>query len=363
MYVGGTYISYIDAQGDPLGHPPLHIHHLHVGRNSDVVPRNKAGPTSFYAGWALVAERHGDTACAEEEGGTSCLLEQFPPGSAIRTDLDWGDEGGKRFKGLLSLNSDVNDVRAAGSPQLEWWLEASVKWTATPPRQIINRVTQASGFNTYPVPYHTPSLHWHTLAQQESAEVLAVYTHTHHTIFDSAWVFRATPEQLGLNLGKLQPNRRLWWDDFVPAEVGFKMSEVKKHILYSLDKSRELHDTLHESGSQDGAVHENRAMHEDDARKPEALCKTLDNGLFFLDTAATRKSEHGLGYDRQSRVLCKSHLHLVKGEVVTFVFFNRAGDDVYQCYWIRMIMGLRKFLYYAGNQQHSFARFVTTSPA
>ena len=52
--ITGTFLSSMDAQGNPIPHPPIHQHHVHL------IPQNPAAAVSLLATPLRVVEKHGD---------------------------------------------------------------------------------------------------------------------------------------------------------------------------------------------------------------------------------------------------------------------------------------------------------------
>jgi hypothetical protein len=150
-----------DGTRKRLGHPPIHIHHIHVCADrygKSVRPRH--GFKSYNV--SLAVEQHGDYQCIEEEGGLDCLAEQNPrnTGRLVTTPLD--------------LEGELNDVRAPRSEKLVWWYEVAVRWTPDvksfpPDKQIsmqfivgpgrLNLFDQSSYVVTFPTPTNTPTFY------------------------------------------------------------------------------------------------------------------------------------------------------------------------------------------------------------
>ena len=90
------------TEGKLLAYPPLHQHHFHVEEYK----------ADWFAG-GLIA--HGDDQCHAHAGGVACLVHRHAPGHVQRVTTP------------LSVDADVNDVRAAGSPPLTHWAVVALK--------------------------------------------------------------------------------------------------------------------------------------------------------------------------------------------------------------------------------------------
>ena len=99
--VTGVMSGAVDAtSGALLGSPPVHMHHSHV-----------------YDGHiGLFAEWHADSHCTSAEGGPRCYLLLLPEG--VRMSPRYA----------LAYEAELNDIRPAGSPPLEFYVEAMVRY-------------------------------------------------------------------------------------------------------------------------------------------------------------------------------------------------------------------------------------------
>lgn len=84
IYVTDQFSGPVTKDGDRIGNPPIHVHHIHIGPAPGVRQRseqyeclvNQMGcydPTR-------VLEHHGDYQCYPEDGGLDCLVESTPDG-------------------------------------------------------------------------------------------------------------------------------------------------------------------------------------------------------------------------------------------------------------------------------------------
>ena len=225
-----------DGTGKVLGHPPIHIHHIHVvedayGDGSSVRTR-----TSFQRiNISLAAEQHGDYQCLEEQGGMDCFLETNPPGMGRLMTKPWDIEG------------DINDVRAPRSEKLVWWYEAAFRWT--PEIHNLQQISkefvvgpgrfdpwdQATYVLTYPTKTKEPSLYWYTGEMWASGSLIRNKLHGHNSIFHSAYWINASPEELGLDDPKFMPVNA-FTPQFIRADLGFDgIDHLAKWILDHLE--------------------------------------------------------------------------------------------------------------------------------
>jgi hypothetical protein len=101
IMVDATFSAAVLPDGTPLGLPPIHIHHIHVGPQIGVKAKEPSVPF-------LAMEQHGDYECRDTEGGTRCLFEKTADGY------------GKVIREPLDLEGELNDVRAFNSPPITW---------------------------------------------------------------------------------------------------------------------------------------------------------------------------------------------------------------------------------------------------
>lgn len=84
IYVTDQFSGPVTKDGERIGNPPIHVHHIHIGPAPGVRQRsefyeclvNQMGcydPTR-------VLEHHGDYQCYPEDGGLDCLVESTPDG-------------------------------------------------------------------------------------------------------------------------------------------------------------------------------------------------------------------------------------------------------------------------------------------
>lgn len=172
VYVVGSAIGPVNADGRPLSFPPIHIHHLHVIN----------GPIEDGYDRPPVIEVHGDSACPEAEGGTDCLVRILPRGT------------GYRFDRALTVDFDLNDVRAPGSAPLEFWIEVALGWTTTAPERLATKVSfanpvQRTGPGVYGIPAGKSAVSWfdHRYRLEGNFVGGQQVLHSHVSRVDSLW--------------------------------------------------------------------------------------------------------------------------------------------------------------------------------
>jgi hypothetical protein len=111
LAVQAHFVGSMAVDGTLFGYPPLHQHHFHLEEYNLSSPN----PHNFFHDFRGAFISHGDDQCLARYGGITCCVHPSPPGHAVFTKLP------------LLMNSDVNDVRAAGSPPLEWYMLAALR--------------------------------------------------------------------------------------------------------------------------------------------------------------------------------------------------------------------------------------------
>ena len=125
--VVGYALTPVTEDGTRIGHPPVHIHHIHFVAQQGVRPRNimrglcvsSAGATLTHMdsllkekncyNASLFLEQHGDYQCRPEEDGIECLTA--------------GDHNPRRIRQVLDVEGELNDVRPFDSPPLRWYYQ------------------------------------------------------------------------------------------------------------------------------------------------------------------------------------------------------------------------------------------------
>ena len=152
-FVTGTFIGVVDDDGAPLGNPPAHLHHIHLGwvhHDRDGYERRQKRATKFdmrFHSGDWFEQRHGDSECLAADGGTACLGQAYPNGTGVRVRRGYDDPAGtpgvdevesEAFSPGLFIDGMVNDGRPkehAAAPA-RFWVEVAIRWTAVAQRPI-----------------------------------------------------------------------------------------------------------------------------------------------------------------------------------------------------------------------------------
>lgn len=301
VYITEQLSAPVDKDGNIVGHPPIHVHHVHITPIPGV--RQRTDPfqcvidgTDCYDP-TRVGEHHGDYECHPEEGGVDCMYETFPDGY------------GKLITYPLGLESDFNDVRAPGSEVLEWYYTLGARWV--PKESEAGAMIRPMSFHnfagpgdyyltdqlTYIFTYQCPTTHdsifWYTGRMRRAAKLLRLKIHAHNTIFAGALFISGSPDQAGLtkSAGLVPPQPKLTVDI---KKAGFEsLHDVKKHIYNSLDIAAA---TARSKGE----------------KEPFVVCQSLPD--IVVD-------QEGYPYDRRPPTCCRDW-EMEKDEIVTIIGFN-----------------------------------------
>jgi len=181
----------INPRGELLSYPPLHMHHYHIEDTHN--PRDKDHPGQIGFNGRMIT--HGDDYCTHSSGGADCTIRRMNDGYATMMQLP------------LLLTADVNDVRAANSSGMSWYLLAAIRGMPddgtfkpfTQTRMVFNPYDdlgplslpdQQFGlpgydqkglgyFGTYLVPADIRTAYWQEGHFLKTAPVLWAYLHTH----------------------------------------------------------------------------------------------------------------------------------------------------------------------------------------
>lgn len=214
----------VDSDGNLLGNPPIHVHHIHVSPSPGVRPRNSdvhcgLRPRPCYNGSWLM-EWHGDYQCREEDGGVLCMLESLPEGYGKTIEKTWDIEG------------ELNDVRRRGSEKMEFYLETAIRWR---PRNLVNDLkvwsqltnhgvpnrydtnNQQTYVGTFPSPMAYDSFAWATYIFPGAGKLIRGKAHVHAQYFyKMLWV--------GGDISRIIDESYL-----VPALQPWIATDVRKH--------------------------------------------------------------------------------------------------------------------------------------
>ena len=216
VWVTATATLVVSTEGDLLKYPPMHNHHSHI----------YTGGSSWVN--ASLQLNHQDRVCSDPDDGFKCMLTTFPTSYGILL----GPTG-------LSFEAIYNDVRAAGSPSLKWYVELALRVSARHQRKSFYPTDMwfshhvwtpnIERFWTFEVPADKISMVWTHVVISISAKVLKLWMHTHESAGHlETWYFDTHPKALGLDVA---PYRMPVCAPFVPSVHGLALTDVQQHIL------------------------------------------------------------------------------------------------------------------------------------
>lgn len=276
----------VASTGEILGHPPMHIHHIHVLPQPGV----KTKMMQWEYRPSLLMEQHGDYECTPGDGGFGCLFEKTAVGTV------------KHVTGLIDIEGELNDVRAPGSEPLEWWFQVAIHWFPKK-RSLIplsswfmigpgrfDITNQFSQLRVFPAPTHEPSVYWYSGRMQRSGVMVRNKLHTHNTLFHKAFWFRATPKDLGMDDDTWQPGE--FGDEPITLSVlGFANHvEVLEHLLSHLERAGKIWDATC-----------NPNLTQCMERRPAIICQCWVSNEEFQDP----RSGLSFAYDRRAPCCCR----------------------------------------------------------
>uniref|UniRef100_A0A7S4C091 Uncharacterized protein n=1 Tax=Chrysotila carterae TaxID=13221 RepID=A0A7S4C091_CHRCT len=249
-WVTAFYFGPTTMEGEPLGVPPVHIHHMHVSTSqthpvseSMILSNNFWGTPNEEGVVAVEFDTHGDRQCQYGKGGTDCLFRELPTGY------------GMKLLQAMDVFGDLNDVRPAGSPKLFFSVAFGFKWTTAPQRPVGRLIAAAGTTRVHDnylmtfdpsTPVMTEYMMFDEMVFPVNATIVYPFFHSHHKFTTHMWWFSATAEQLGLKkapFASLQPHDHLNKDGFVSAvnltSLGMSMADASNYIMENLEREQD----------------------------------------------------------------------------------------------------------------------------
>lgn len=299
-----------DENGNLIGHPPIHIHHIHTVEAGGVRPRNRLQAKCFPGfdvggsklleqgncyNSSLFFEQHGDYQCREEDDGLGCFMV--------------GDHQTRRIDQIIDLEGDLNDVRPPNSPVMKWYYQFALHWK---PADVTNSITsmmtimapgnllkdnQLTRVATFPTPTDKPTFIWYMGHMWASGELQRNKLHAHNMVFESSQFFAATPEDLGLNNPKFYPGagKGRAYDTHYTDELGYENNEaLMTYMFKNLGESQAKWES--KCGGKQHKEHEHEAC---TRPKPRMICTAVYDGEVF----PFRGRE--FSFDRRPKTYCE----------------------------------------------------------
>jgi len=204
----GHWTGPITSDGKPIPLPPLHIHHIHLTQgaglswSSDFLDCSIDGKNCPDGG--MIYAHHGDKQKLDKDDPRLLGLHAFGE--------DYGQGWAKKLYEPISCTGEINDLRPAGSPEIEWWYQSAVRivrgkknkdvaplsmhYLYNPFEIGIN--TQFSRFGCYRVHPSHDTVHVYTGRMPYGGELIHPDAHMHMSAAQQMYLFSGSPEDLGL---------------------------------------------------------------------------------------------------------------------------------------------------------------------
>lgn len=301
--------------GTPLGLPPIHIHHIHVGQQIGVKAKEKSVPF-------LMMEQHGDYECTESDGGTRCLFEKTADGH------------GKVIREPLDLEGELNDVRAFNYPPITWYYRVMLRYRPYSPKSSALKPLSQSFFigpspigdkqlntlGTFPTPTAEESIYWYTGKMATDGKLVRNKLHSHNVAFNRALWFHANPGQLGIDKTKFSHLNR---GSSGCRDSGAPWMGIPDHGCVPVPLSK--------SGFKDFESIENflfrhlaAAQADDSEKSPKLVCEAVGARQSFSDP----KLHTNFSYDRRASVCCKPWTFEKDDDFTVVAFLDRTTQPV-----------------------------------
>ena len=177
--------SAVDASGNFLPHPPIHIHHSHITENDGAGSPNLRHQSILYRlltrngldGMAATIYHHADDECTAGEGGVGCFVTELRPNYKLVNRPLW-------------LHAEINDWRPASDvSNLTWWYELAVRLIEVEPAER-GALSMMLAYNppgmprdhaayTFPVTLMSETFMYYVNRLPTDGTLVSVYFHSH----------------------------------------------------------------------------------------------------------------------------------------------------------------------------------------
>jgi len=238
-WITGDASGPVMLDGEFIGQPPLHIHHMHI-TDHEYIPR----PVFTFRFGA-----HTDQACSSSGGALACLVHEQPDGY------------GFQMQGLVGSFGLLNDIRPSNSRNLSWSVEIALQCSDRKPGDRVMSVASINapyfadprflGSNSVPgrpkwygeyadaylIPDWQYSANWYSATLVQGGNLLWSFLHTHpENLLGLDVYFNVTPNELGLN-------RNQW----MIADERSCFMPIERESKHAIDY---LRSSVHELGGQ-----------------------------------------------------------------------------------------------------------------
>ena len=275
----------ITTSGEPVGYPPLYVHHIHVGRL-----------THFYdEHWFTT---HGDFSVGSDTGigavSTKGYTTYLPHGYCFAVDCHWGLP--------FAVQAILQDMRStASAPHISIFVQVSfslaLKDAAIEPATLVwNEAPHGPfGYARFAV-LGEPTMSWWTMKWPVSGRLLpGARLHSHYA-----------------------RHHRLFLVDRAPQQLAFFDSHVKQ-VVY-------VHDSIPPTSDHETMLLANMSHTEQTlAQLPSVICHDDEKAPSFI-VAATDGHPNASRWARYRDFVCRPHT-LDRGRISTFVQLFQAVAD------------------------------------
>jgi hypothetical protein len=310
VFFSTTFSAGVTEAGEPLGFPPIHIHHIHVSPQPGV--KKKIVHDAEYI-TNVAMEQHGDYQCLPNDGGVNCFYEKP------------AKDHFKEVHTVFDLEGELNDVRAANAGTMTWWYQIAMRWhpKSIGPKEPLSQLFSIAGnvepgknqldeLKVFYLNTHTPQLFWYAGQMPSDGDLARLKPHGHNVMYDRSYWFRASPEELGL-IGDDSPfpqDAKTANDPIPLKDLGMNDFEsVEKYLFDNLRKSAQKHSKTCDSFLN---FHDPKC----EWNKPFAVCHAWSSNAKTNDGVTHLDFE----YDRRAQTCCKPW-KFKAGEVFTTIGF------------------------------------------
>mmetsp|Transcript_26911 Transcript_26911/g.43048 ORF Transcript_26911/g.43048 Transcript_26911/m.43048 type:complete len:715 (-) Transcript_26911:41-2185(-) len=337
VYFSVTFTGVVQEDGTILGYPPIHMHHIHVTPQPGVKKKLPKNISTYVVNLAM--EQHGDYQCLPQDGGVNCFFELTPNGNVKEIDR------------VMDLEGELNDVRVPNSETLVWYYQYAIRWhpksagkhrplsqtffvkaephTRNQSKEVWDLAkkegpnpaftqpeSQIEELSTFDLDTKEYTIAWGTGAMMTTGDLVRNKIHSHNVMFDRAFWFRASPEDLGLVGGKTSFPFHDYYETTHLRDTGFKnFDDVETYLMDNLAEAARKHE---KKCSQKSSFLQHRESSECSFNKPYMVCQvTPKNALVYDETL-----DKSFLFDRRAKTCCKPW-SWAYGEVWTTVGFFR----------------------------------------
>eukprot|EP00494_Astrolonche_serrata_P006902 UN06927 len=234
---GRAFYRYFANNDTVIAYPPIHIHHEHVSRTSNVP---QLVPFFQDQDQNRILMQHGDDECLGGENPIDCSgFKTLPEGySRYPTDI-W------------VYDSVLEDVRPVNSPQIEWYSEIAYRYTVIPQTPVYHFTVATPGYiwhlGLLDIPADKACMWWHTFEFPVDGEFISVWQHNHGV--ESSFHIKARPEDTiiqkykkpdrytVLPLDDLATTKKAIFDDLDEKKIEYcESTPAADKLTYSKDK-------------------------------------------------------------------------------------------------------------------------------